>query len=142
MEILNGVKNFLQFINDNWMLIAAIITLIISISNKAKDYFAKSNKEKIEIAKQQIKETMLRLVTSAEKDYNAWISAGAIKRAQVIEEVFLMYPILSKVTNQEELITWIDNTIDEALETMREIFAVNAQQASNAEFNTTSTEVH
>lgn len=128
MNVLNGIKNFLLFINDNWMSILVIIGLIISIIKKIKTYLSKSDNEKILIAKQQIKETMLRFVTDAEKDYDSWMSAGEIKRAQVIEEIFLTYPILSKVTNQESLIQWIDDTIDEALETMRVIFAENADK--------------
>jgi hypothetical protein len=129
LNILHGVQNFLQFINDNWTSIIVIIGLIIAIVKKAKDFFSKTDEEKIAIAKKQIKETMLRLVTDAEVDYCEWVSAGSIKRAQVIEQVFEMYPILSKVTNQEKLIEWIDDVIDEALETMREIFAENAEDA-------------
>lgn len=127
LNILHGVQNFLQFINDNWTSIIIIIGLILAIVKKAKNFFSKSDDEKIAIAKKQIKETMLRLVTDAEVDYFEWVSAGSIKRAQVIEQVFEMYPILSKVTNQEELIEWIDDVIDEALETMREIFAENSE---------------
>ena len=80
----------------------------------------------------QIKETVLRLVTDAEMDYKEWVKAGAVKRAQVVEEIFMMYPILAKVTNQKELVAWIDDIIDEALETMREIFAENESQEAEA----------
>lgn len=48
-----------------------------------------------------------------------------MKRAQVIEKIFETYPILSKVTDQEELIKWIDEVIDESLETMRKVFEEN-----------------
>ena len=140
MNVLNGIKNFLLFINDNWMSILVIIGLIISIIKKIKTYLSKSDNEKILIAKQQIKETMLRFVTDAEKDYDSWMSAGEIKRAQVIEEIFLTYPILSKVTNQESLIQWIDDTIDEALETMRVIFAENADKTIAKQNNNLSVE--
>lgn len=125
MNILNGIQNFLQFINDHWTNIIVIIGLVIAIIKKAKDYFSKSDEEKIAIAKKQIEEIMLRFVTDAECDYREWVSAGEIKRSQVIEQIFAKYPILSKVTDQEELISWIDHIIDEALETMREIFAEN-----------------
>lgn len=125
MNILIGLKNFLQFVNDNWTLIIVIIGLIIAIVKKVKDYFSKTNEEKIKIAKSQIQETMLKLITDAEVDYLEWTKAGSIKRAQVIEEIFLMYPVLSKVTNQVELVTWIDNIIDESLKTMREVFENN-----------------
>ena len=51
----------------------------------------------------------------------------SIKRAQVIDELFANYPILSKVTNQEDLIKWIDDVIDESLITLREIVENNKQ---------------
>ena len=123
MNVLTGIQNFLQLINNNWVVIITIIGLLIAIYKKIKNYLRLSNDEKIAIAKKQIRETVLRLVTDAEEDYQEWVKAGAVKRAQVIEEIFLTYPILSKVTNQEELVAWIDMIIDEALETMRKIFA-------------------
>lgn len=127
MVVLNGIKNFLQFINDNWTMIIIVIGLLISVIQKIKGYINKSNEEKIAIAKKQIQEVMLRLVTDSEVDYLEWQNAGAIKRSQVIEEIFEMYPILSKVTNQEEIIQWIDDVIDEALKTMRDIFEENSK---------------
>ena len=128
INILYGIQNFLQLINDNWTIIVVIIGLIISITKKIKDFFGKSDEEKITIAKKQIQETMLKLITDAEVDYKEWIKAGDIKRSQVIEQIFDTYPILSTVTNQEEIIAWIDSMIDESLVTMREIFANNAEQ--------------
>lgn len=125
--VLDGIYNFLTFVNDNWTMIFAIIVTILAIAEKAKEYFGKSQEEQIEIAKAQIKEIMLRLVTEAERDYYEWLKAGEIKRAQVIDEIFAMYPILSKVTNQAEIIAFIDEAIDEALKTMRKIFEENKE---------------
>ena len=130
--VLNGVYNFLSFIEANWTMMLAIAMLIVSIVKKTMNFLAKSNEEKVLIAKAQISEAMLRLVTEAETDYREWISAGAVKRSQVIDQIFADYPILSKVTNQQEIIAWMDDTIDEALETMREIFEKNAQNAELA----------
>lgn len=124
-NMLYAIQNFLQLINDNWTVIIIIIGLIIAITQKAKAFFSKSDDEKIEIAKKQIQQTMLKLVTDAETDYLEWKNAGSVKRAQVIEKIFETYPILSKVTNQEELIKWIDEVIDESLETMRNVFEEN-----------------
>lgn len=132
MNVLNGIKNFLQFINDNWTIIMVIIGLIIAILRKVKDYFNKSDEEKIDIAKKQIQETVLKLVTDAEVDYEEWVKAGAIKRSQVIEDIFIMYPILAKVTNQEKLISWIDEMINEALKIMRDIIKENSEQSSDS----------
>ena len=128
MEVmLNGVYNFLSFVDAHWTMICAIFVLVVAIGKKAKDFFSKSQEEQIAIAKAQIKEIMLRLVTEAECDYYEWIKSGEIKRAQVIDEIFAMYPILSKVTNQAEIIAWIDEAIDEALKTMRKIFEENKE---------------
>lgn len=126
MNILDGIKNFLQFINDNWTTIVVICAFIIALVKKAKDFFGKSNEEKIEIIKRQISETILKWVTEAEEDYIEFDGAGSIKRALVIEKIFEKYPELSKIANQEEIIKWLDETIDNALVTMREIFEKNS----------------
>lgn len=127
MNILLGIKNFLQLINDNWTIIIVIVGLAIAIVKKIKNFFSKSDDEKIAITKDQIREIMLKLVTDAEMDYLEWSKAGGVKRSQVIEQIFSMYPILSEVVDQESLIKWIDAVIDEALNTMREIFEENKE---------------
>lgn len=123
--VLNGIYNFLNFLNNNWTMICAILVLVTAIVNKAVEFFGKSKEERIEIAKAQIKVVMLRLVTEAECDYREWIKSGEIKRSQVIDQVFAMYPVLSKVSNQDEIIAWIDDAIDEALKSMRKIIKEN-----------------
>lgn len=128
--MLNGIQNFLQFINNNWTTIVVIISLIIAIGKKAYDYFTKSDEEKIEIAKKQISEICLKLISDAEIDYEAWNKAGSIKRAQVIQKIFADYPILAKVTDQEKLVEWIDETIDTSLKELRKIVADNPKTDS------------
>lgn len=125
MNILNGVQNFLELVNDNWTTIMVVIGLVIAVARKVNGYFNKSDDEKIEIAKAQIKETMLKMVTEAEVDYEEWNKAGSIKRAQVINQIYSDYPILSKVIDQQALIAWIDETIDKSLTTLRKIVAEN-----------------
>lgn len=131
MVILDGIAEFLTFVNENWVYITTIIGLAIAVRNKVKDYLSKSQEEKIEIAKAQINEIMLMLVTEAECDWREWQKCGEVKRAQVIDQVFAMYPILSKVTNQEEIIAYIDEAIDKALKTMRKIFEENKEKTES-----------
>lgn len=131
MNILTGIHKLLNFINENWAMIFGIITLIFVIGKKAKTYFSLSIDEQIIIAKRQIREIMLRLVTEAECDYHEWVKAGSIKRSQVIDQIFATYPVLSQVTNQEEIIAWIDEMIDEALKEMRKIFEENETTEDN-----------
>ena len=125
MDILNGIKNFLSLINDNWTTILVIIGLALALWKKIESYSKLSTYKKIEIAKKQISENILKLITQAEKDYAEWEKAGSIKRSEVISEIYKEYPILAKVVNQEELVKWIDEQIDNALPTLREIIKQN-----------------
>lgn len=125
MNIVTGIRNFLDFINDNWTTIIIIIGLIITLYKKVKDYISLSTEEKLDIAKAQISQIILELVSKAELDYWELSKAGSIKRAQVIAQIYADYPILSQIKDQDEIIAWIDNTIDEALETMNEVFEIN-----------------
>lgn len=132
MDILNGIKNFLSLINDNWTTILVIIGLALALWKKIESYSKLSTEKKIEIAKQQISENILKLITQAEKDYAEWEKAGSIKRSEVISEIYKEYPILAKVVNQEELVKWIDEQIDNALPTLRDIIKQNEKDKTDA----------
>ena len=131
MDILNGIKNFLSFINDNWTTILVIIGLALALWKKIESYSKLSTDKKIEIAKKQISENILKLITQAEKDYAEWEKAGSIKRSEVISEIYKEYPILAKVVNQEELVKWIDEQIDNALPTLRDIIKQNEKDKTD-----------
>lgn len=131
MDILNGIKNFLSLINDNWTTILVIIGLALALWKKIESYSKLSTDKKIEIAKKQISENILKLITQAEKDYAEWEKAGSIKRSEVISEIYKEYPILTKVVNQEELVKWIDEQIDNALPTLRDIIKQNEKDTSD-----------
>ena len=128
MVILNGIKNFLTLINDNWTTIMVVLGLIIAVAKKVKTYFSMSDEEKIAIAKKHIEETMLKMIGDAEEDYAEWNKAGSLKRAKVIKQIFDENPILSKAVDQDELIKWIDDTIDDSLKTLRKIIEDNTQK--------------
>ena len=132
MDILNGIKNFLFLINDNWTTILVIIGLALALWKKIESYSKLSTDKKIEIAKKQISENILKLITKAEKDYAEWEKAGSIKRSEVISEIYKEYPILAKVVNQEELVKWLDEQIDNALPTLRVIIKQNEKDTLNA----------
>lgn len=127
---MEGLQKFLQLLNDNWTSILVCIGLVIGIVKKTQDYMSKSQDEKIEIAKKQIQTTILKMISDAEVDWQEWSKAGSIKRAQVIKQIYEEYPILSKVIDQKALIEWIDEQIDSALDTLREIVKTNATSTS------------
>ena len=132
MDILNGIKNFLSLINDNWTTILVIVGLALALWKKIESYSKLSTDKKIEIAKKQISENILKLITQAEKDYAEWEKAGSIKRSEVISEIYKEYQILAKVVNQEELVKWIDEQIDNALPTLRDIIKENEKDTLDA----------
>ena len=133
MNFLQGIQNFLEIINENWTTIIVIIGLAIGTVNRIKKYINLTDDEKIEIAKTQMSETILKLISDAESDYSEWKKAGSIKRSQVIEDIFIKYPILSKVADQTEIVKWIDDEIDNALETLREIIEENNKATETIE---------
>lgn len=125
MDIMNGIKNFLMMLDTHWVDILVIIGLVIGIMKKIESYLSLTTDEKITIAKTQISEAMLKMITTAEVDFEKWNQSGSIKRSQVITQVFNDYPILSKAVNQEEIIAWIDEQINESLKTLRKIVKEN-----------------
>ena len=122
---MEGLQKFLQLLNDNWTSILVCIGLVIGIVKKTRDYMSKSQDEKIEIAKKQIQTTILKMISDAEVDWQEWSKAGSIKRSQVIKQIYEEYPVLSKVVDQKALIELIDEQIDSALDTLREIVKTN-----------------
>lgn len=125
--VLNGVKNFLQLVNDNWTLIIVVCGLGVSVYKKAKSYIKLTNQQKIDLAWEKISKTMLSMVSDAESNWDDWKEAGSIKRAEVINRIFKEYPVLDKITTRDEVINRIDEMIDEALKEMRKIFQNNSE---------------
>ena len=122
---MNGVINFLTFLNENWISILILFGIILGFFQKSISYFSKSKNEKIDIAKTQVKEVLLKMVSDAEDEYIEISGAGKIKRSKVISNIFEQFPILSKVVDQESLIAWIDSEIDNSLEILRTIISTH-----------------
>ena len=125
MNFLDGLKNFLHIIEANWTTILVCIGIIIGLVQRARVFFKKSKEEKIEIAKKQVRQTILEMVTKAEKDFADWNKAGEIKRSQVIKEIYDQYPILTKIIDQETVVAWIDEEINNSLKTLRVVVKEN-----------------
>lgn len=124
-KLLTGITNFLQFINNNWTAIIIVIGLILAIYKKIVNYLNLSTEQKIDLAKEQIKEVILSLVSEAELEWEDYKKSGDIKRSQVIAQIYELYPILNRAIDQSNVIEWIDNLIDSALADMHLIFENN-----------------
>ncbi len=133
MSFLSSIKNLLMFLYEHWADIIAIFGVCYVLYKRIRVFISKSDEEKIAIVKEQIKTNMLKYVTDAEEDYANWVKAGEIKRSQVIQRIYMEYPILSKVIVQDELIVWLDKTINDALKTMRKIIEAQEINETKAE---------
>lgn len=127
---MKAIYNFLTWVEENWTMLAAIATLLFAIYMKIKSSVnkwlkmtdeerEKEKQEQIKKAKQAIANYILSLVADAEVNWEG-TGLGPIKRAQVIEKIYKEYPILLEVVDQQELMRFIDEHIDLALEIVRE----------------------
>jgi hypothetical protein len=123
--MLNGIRVFLDFLNNYWTLMIIVILIIVSIYGKIKTFMQKSKEEQIVAAKMQIKEIVLKFVTDAEIEYSDWVKAGSLKRAQVIQKIFADYPILSTIADQKSTLNWIDMAINESLKQLDKVVSKN-----------------
>ena len=120
---MNGLKNFLEFINNNWTLIITIIGLGLGLYTKIKNYLKMSKQEKIDIALEQIRNVMLDLVVESEKEYGS--KTGKLKRSKVLKEIYNQYPVLKDIVKQEEIEKILDDIIDENLAKMKDMIENN-----------------
>lgn len=118
---MEGMKNFLDAIYENWTLIMIFIGIIVSLYNRYQKYSSLSKEEKIESAKKILQETILSYIREAENNYCNIKKSGQIKRAEVIANIYHDYPALSLVADQKKVIEWLDQLIDNSLITLREI---------------------
>lgn len=137
---MNGIKNLLSWINENWASLVTIAALVFAIYKKAEktviDWKNQSEEEKkaaeaiaIANAKKALGSFILSWVARCEIEWNDKGSElGPIKRADVIDQIYTEYPVLLNVVNQEELLSYIDDLIDEALVTVRERVRKNLSQ--------------
>lgn len=120
-----AIENFLNYLSENWLTLLVCIGLTFSLVKMITRYLSLDTNERIGIAKKQIKEAMLKLITEAEIDFEEWNKSGKIKRSQVITKIYEKYPIISKAISQDDIIAWIDKEIDNSLVTLREIIKEN-----------------
>lgn len=132
---MESIIKLLKWFYENWASIATIICLCIGLYFKVKDivdkYLAMNEAEKaaaaeeaVEAAKRTLKETILLYVNKAENDWAEEAGKmGKTKKAQVISEIFKDFPELAGTETNNEILWFIDNLIDKALEEMNKEYA-------------------
>lgn len=122
---MESLTKLLKFINDNWTFIITLIGLGIAIYTKIKNYIKLSKEEKINIALEQIRKSMLDLVVEAEREYGE--KTGALKRSKVLKEIYNSYPVLKDYIKQEDLEKKLDDIIDVSLDKMKDMLSNNEE---------------
>ena len=122
---MKAIQNLLEVLNEHWTSLLICVGLIVGLIRQTIKFFNQSQDVRIAIAKQQISEIILKMITDAEVDYKDWEKSGSIKRSQVINEIYTKYPILSKAKSQKEVIDFIDTQIDNSLNELRKIIVEN-----------------
>lgn len=138
---MESIIKLLKWFYENWASIATIICLCIGLYFKVKDivdkYLAMNEAEKaaaaeeaVEAAKRTLKETILLYVNKAENDWAEEAGKmGKTKKAQVISEIFKDFPELAGTETNNEILWFIDNLIDKALEEMNKEYAAYEEDA-------------
>ena len=125
---MEGIKNTLIIIEENWTNILIVLSCLFAIYRKVKKYINMNNEEK-DKEKEEIKEetlkivktVLLKLMSEAEIEWNDFEKSGSIKRSQVIKELYNEFPILKEFTDQDKLLEIIDNMINEEKSKMDEV---------------------
>lgn len=109
---LNMGAEILEFIHENWFLIVIAVALIAYMIDELARY---NNEEKVNLAKRLIAVSIDAIVSEAEWKFEDYEKAGYLKRSYVIQTIYEKYPELNKVAEQEELIDWITNLIEDSV---------------------------
>lgn len=125
---MEGIKNTLIIIEENWTNILIVLSCLFAIYRKVKKYINMNNEEK-DKEKEELKEetlkivktVLLKLMSEAEIEWNDFEKSGSIKRSQVIKELYNEFPILKEFTNQDKLLEIIDNMIKEEKSKMDDV---------------------
>ena len=122
---MEAIKNFLQFINENWTMITAILAALAGIYAKFITWRKKTKKQKIDSAIEAVRVSLLGLVTEAEQQFGA--GTGAIKRSQVLSRIFETYPVLASALELDKLVDMLDGMLDDNLAKLNEMLASNEE---------------
>lgn len=121
VNLMTGVKNFLEFINNNWTLIVIIFGLFLIVKNKVQAYMDLSEEEKVTLALNAIKNELLKYMSDAELYWDEYKKSGELKKAQVFKDIYNKYPFLATYWDQDYIINEITCMIDEEMDKMNEI---------------------
>jgi coenzyme F420-reducing hydrogenase delta subunit len=128
---MEGILNLLKWINDNWAFVIIIIALGLGLYRKIDNYLSLSSEEQINEALKAVKGIILSKMAAAEIQWEDYKKSGALKRSEVIAEIYNEFPILKEAVDQEKLIEAITKMIDDEMNNMNKIINnIGVEQAA------------
>lgn len=118
---MTSINNTLGLIENYWSMIIIIIALVVLTIEEVKKYKAMTREQRIEAALSVVKGELLKLMSDAEIEWSEYKKSGALKKSQVLKEIYTQFPFLQDYINQDELVTKITEMIDAEMENMNKI---------------------
>ena len=118
---MDGIKNLLSWLNNNWSFIIIIIGLGLFACRKITDFMKLSEEDQINQILIAVKGILLSKMAEAEIGWEDYKKSGDLKRSEVINEIYKEFPILKDICDQEKLIEIITSMIDDEMDNMNRI---------------------
>ena len=119
--MMTSINNTLGLIENYWSMIIIIIALVVLTIEEVRKYKAMTREQRIEAALSVVKGELLKLMSDAEIEWSEYKKSGALKKSQVLKEIYTQFPFLQDYINQDELVTKITEMIDAEMENMNKI---------------------
>lgn len=119
--MMTSINNTLGLIENYWSMLIIIIALVVLTIEEVRKYKAMTREQRIEAALSVVKGELLKLMSDAEIEWSEYKKSGALKKSQVLKEIYTQFPFLQDYINQDELVTKITEMIDAEMENMNKI---------------------
>jgi hypothetical protein len=104
-----------------WTYAVILIALIVGGINRYIAFTKLTKEQQVEAALSIVKTEVLKLMSDAEIEWEDYKKSGALKKSQVITNIYSEFPILKNVIDQDTLIAKIEELIDSEMENMNNI---------------------
>lgn len=118
---MTGITNLYNLFMNYWTYAVILIALIVGGINRYIAFTKLTKEQQVEAALSIVKTEVLKLMSDAEIEWEDYKKSGALKKSQVITNIYSEFPILKNVIDQDTLIAKIEELIDSEMENMNNI---------------------
>lgn len=118
---MQGLKNTINFIIENWSNIIILACLIYGIILRVKKFHKLSEEEKVDAALTIVNKQLLKWMSDAELQWSDIKKSGELKKSEVITKIYDEFPNLKEFVDQDKLLQTISNMIDENMAQLNKV---------------------